>query len=1063
METPDLANHLVEQANSDGTYESVDATGVNADPTTFKMIDRTGIRHWAAGAGPQVATGRIIAEDPNGNYITSGTGAGLVDTVGRVFPSPVSNGSNIQGCPTISGGPSPSSSATLKVPAYRGTAGIDNGTTVNYLLCSTTITIDIPADGIVTLDDFTLTKTVLQSVVLPNGQYWAFLYNDTDGTGFYGSLTDIILPTGGRITYTYATAGTAAGGGRFGQRARIVTSRTVVDNSGSHTWTYTHDATTTKVTDPDQNYVVHTFTPLDGVGSFFETQTDYYSSTGQHLKNVATSYYGQSVTFCRYPGVCMVNVAPQTITTTLGDTNQVSKVTKGYDAGFTYAGYNMFYGMVSSEVVYDYGNGAPSSTVLRGTGTSSYLYQNSSAVRLANLIERPIETHVNDGNGNEVSGTTYSYDDYSLQSSGISTQKEASLGLGNQTKATKWVSSSSSLTTINKYYDTGELYTSTDPGGHVTQYSYDGTGAFASQITYPTTSTPGGTQIQQVDHFVNDGNTGLLVSHTDQNSGVTRYSYDSVHRTTEIDFPDQSWERFAYTDTPMASKVTLTREMDGSQVFTAIGTVDGLGRTVKVQTSDPDCSGGSGYISVDTTYDDLGHKHSVSNPYCTTGDSTYGVTTYDYDALGRTTTITYPDQNTETLSYAGSAMLRTEASNGSYGANRVSQADALGRLTSVCEVASTQQQGTGNNSPSACGLKISATGFLTSYTYDPLGSLLSVSQAGLNPRSFAYDGLSRLTCAVNPEITANPAIPATACTNSGPGQTTYTYNSDGLLFSKKSPAPNQTSGSAYVTATYAYDELHRIISKTYSGGTVSTPPAYFGYDENSAWGISPLTNEPVGHMTSAWTGGSSRVESGQTYASFLAYDAAGHTIEDHQYVQDANLWNTHKYGRDYVGNLTSFDNGQQLNGQEVVLTYQYNAAAHLTSVASSLNDTSHPQNLISSIDYGPFGPTAQTWGNSIAEQLDYTVRGQLNSKTDKAQRAGTEATGTVTLTGSEQLQTVQATHGTGYVDVSGTEQRFGNSLLPPLPEQALLPSMASKTESVRTRLNARRGCTMPVR
>ena len=80
--------------------------------------------------------------------------------------------------------------------------------------------------------------------------------------------------------------------------------------------------------------------------------------------------------------------------------------------------------------------------------------------------------------------------------------------------------------------------------------------------------------------------------------------------------------------------------------------------------------------------------------------------------------------------------------NGGKRVERVSQIDGLGRVASVCEVTSSTQLGTGGT-PGACGQDIAKTGFLTSYTYDVLGNVLSVAQGSLSPRSFAYDSLSR--------------------------------------------------------------------------------------------------------------------------------------------------------------------------------------------------------------------------------------------------------------------------------------------------------------------------------
>ena len=65
----------------------------------------------------------------------------------------------------------------------------------------------------------------LQSIVLPNGTTWNFAYNDPgDGSTYngapinYGTLTQVTLPTGGTISYTYTTitmATTCQIGGRW--------------------------------------------------------------------------------------------------------------------------------------------------------------------------------------------------------------------------------------------------------------------------------------------------------------------------------------------------------------------------------------------------------------------------------------------------------------------------------------------------------------------------------------------------------------------------------------------------------------------------------------------------------------------------------------------------------------------------------------------------------------------------------------------------------------------------------------------------------------------------------
>ena len=82
-------------------------------------------------------------------------------------------------------------------------------------------------------------------------------------------------------------------------------------------------------------------------------------------------------------------------------------------------------------------------------------------------------------------------------------------------------------------------------------------------------------------------------------------------------------------------------------------------------------------------------------------------------------------------------------------------------------------------------------------------------------RRFSYDSLSRLLTAHNPES----------------GTITYSYDADGNLLQKTSPASNQT-GSATQTISYCYDELHRVTGKAWSAQScpLSSPVVTYTYD-----------------------------------------------------------------------------------------------------------------------------------------------------------------------------------------------------------------------------------------
>ena len=105
---------------------------------------------------------------------------------------------------------------------------------------------------------------------------------------------------------------------------------------------------------------------------------------------------------------------------------------------------------------------------------------------------------------------------------------------------------------------------------------------------------------------------------------------------------------------------------------------------------------------------------------------------------------------------------------------------------------------------------------------------LSANQGSLGQRTFAYDSLSRLLCAANPE-TGSATCPNPDTGSYTAGTTRYAYDANGNLSSLTRPAPNQTNGAVTVAAMYQYDALNRTTQKSYSDGV--TPTAMFGYDQ----------------------------------------------------------------------------------------------------------------------------------------------------------------------------------------------------------------------------------------
>ena len=200
----------------------------------------------------------------------------------------------------------------------------------------------------------------------------------------------------------------------------------------------------------------------------------------------------------------------------------------------------------------------------------------------------------------------------------------------------------------------------------------------------------------------------------------------------------------AYNPSTPSPNVTTTKLITSSLSEVSVAASDGIGHPVEsVLSSDPD---GTTYGV--TIYDGSGRPFEVYNPTrCSTpttncGETTWGVTTYTYDALGRATQVVKPDGSVVSTSYSANqaetryvTTVTDEIRNG-----RTSQTDGLGRLTAVLEA------------PTASGYN-----YETDYTYDPLNNLLSVAQQGgasssnWRNRSFIYDSMSRVTSANNPE------------------------------------------------------------------------------------------------------------------------------------------------------------------------------------------------------------------------------------------------------------------------------------------------------------------------
>jgi YD repeat-containing protein len=764
-----------------------------------------------------------------------------------------------------------------------------------------------------------------------------------------------------------------------------------------------------------------------------ENTIQYYDTNGSLLKTVTKAWQTMSL----LSGEC----------TTLPD----GKTSGTFYQYQKYSGFSSYGTPLNGEALwtdlpidvaqYDYGQVAsvctqPSAAPLRETKTVYHTFPVSPLFQFTSILDRP-DSVQDYGNGTLLSETDYTYDQSSPKYYSSYGHDDSHYGLGstsprgNPTTIVKkcFVSNCTPSTTTYTYDTNGNVLTVVDGCGyatcpdmvatsHKTSYVYsdnytsdDGTGpgntyAYVTQIT-----DPFGNNTQYQWGF----NDGRLRSKIDENSQKTTLCYtaggcgggtfDPFFRLTAVQNPDKGGETIIYSDagpTPSVESIILENL---STSMTTTTTYNAYGDPITV--IDPAGS------MVNTTYDGLEHAWTVTNPYQSLSDPTYGKTTYTYDALGRKT-IQLQQDKVSTLQWCYndvpaqgqtncSANLGTETSptnlqNDSWvdysdetGRHWQQITDGLGRLTAVLE-------------PNASNVPA----LETDYQYDALGNLLRVDQwggtngsGGERLRSFSYDSLSHLLNSTNPET----------------GTISYIYDANGNVESKTAPAPNSASGStATITTSYAYDAMNRILSKSTIDG-YGTPTACYQYGLSA--GQNPSENL-VGRLENEWTQSSTSngtpvacaptfPSSGTlTSKSFTAYDPMGRVSTEVSCVYPNCTTSTPQqypltYFYDLAGHITSYSNGNN----SIQFTNNYDGAGRLSSITSTWVDTTHPGTLFSLPTYDPAGQlTAATYGSGLTLTRFYDNRLRVTGESDSGGivQVATPGTATIDVTGSEQTQ-----------------------------------------------------------
>ena len=1072
VRTPDGGMHsyamegqgaVVQTITPDGSH----ITNLQADPGASPMfLDGNGVLYSSVSAlvnpypGNPAATinaGGFNVSDPSGNQITVGAN-GWTDSIGRQIPGsfvgPGLTSSSTYGDAT-NGLVSPEDDPMPGVPSsdYSRCNGATtaarqwdvpsvNGTTQQYTFCYEDVNyqtaFNVSASGhnlccyppgTVNYAEASGSIRLLYEIVLPDNTNYQFLY-DT-----YIDLTKITLPTGGSISYTWDSK--AINPTLTNPLQRVVTSRTVVPGASSPpsstgVWQYQwlisqyiygstpedEYATKSIVTDPNGNDTAHAIMPTASASGLTFVDTSYSGSSpdnpsktglsGGVLKTVTQTRQGIQSPFYT-DSITEIIQGPVTNVTTSYPDGHSTATTSTYVPAQSLTNYDwrsygeqdnpqfqtfdclcVNYNIASSVSTYAYGASSPGSLI--NTTNTTYQWQNDAAYLTANLLTLPASIVTTDGQ-NRIAETDYYYDE----------SPSPSGARGNPTTISRWLdvpnSFISTKSTFSSYGMPTDMYdanyvVSVSTGNHV-HTTYDSNGMYPTSVSQSTTNG-----IAHVNYFSYDFNTGLILSHTDQNgsnSGDTAHTtifqyVDPLNRLTKVIYPTMAAGTpevdFSYNS---STNTVMKKQAQGSGItLNSSYQYDGLGRTIETN----DTAG----ATVDIVYNSIGQVSSRSDPYF--GTST-GQTTFLYDPLGRLTRQTDQDGSKEWFCYNNQP--DPVASQPNCHSNYSSQIgewadvidennnlkqqvrDSLGHLVAVSEFPS---------GPSGARLE-------TDYSYSRLNNLIGVIQDGLGTetprkRTFMYDSLSRLTSSSNPET----------------GTVGYKYDFNSNLHTR--------TDNRNVVTTYGYDQLNRLISRTYS---VATPASCYQYDQ-STYGLAG--GNFVGRLTNSWTQTSTTCPASPpatgmlSRRSMLAYDAMGRLTNDQQCTLascGATVYSP-TYSYDLAGNVINRSSGIPGGAGNLLFTNSYDSSGHLTNVSSS----TFPTNLFTATQssstslgcnsssstmpaYSPSGALQNaTFGLGLQLTRSYDSRLRLNCETDLGNSATnpTPASARIVINGTDQ-------------------------------------------------------------
>ncbi|HEU4713078.1 MAG TPA: RHS repeat-associated core domain-containing protein [Pyrinomonadaceae bacterium] len=809
---------------------------------------------------------------------------------------------------------------------------------------------------------------VTTAVELPDGRQYQFRYDS------YANLAQVILPTGGRIEYDWTTGVYQFGQHTYSVVARVLERRTALNTTTTAfetRTTYSHPLNPPSVITVDNldpkngNALIsrskhyfhgHWLTNPGGANLYpawldgREYQTELFASNGTTVLRRINQTFQQREQLSWWTGSPEGSPPndPRLVetTTTLVDTNQVSKVTSIDPNNSTGpAGFDQ-YNNPTKVWEYDFGSGSPGS-LLRQTVTT-YLNNGYDTVlpsssnpdisQTYHIRNRPSQISIYDAAGTERARTAYEYDDYVgddsfhaalVNRSNISGHDSAAstsyIKRGNPTAISNYLLPAGTAITSYVQYDiagnpvktidprstTGNVIASTiiyddNFGGPdntlAERFSFTELGS-QQTFAFPTEVK---NALNQSAYSQYDYHLGQAINTQDLNGTISAaYHVDLLDRLTQIrrafGTGDENQTTVEYDDDDRFIVTKSDLHAFNDNVLVSKQLYDGLGRTIESQQFE----GGTNYIAVQTQYDGAGRAFKTSNPFrpWVVPSETAIWTMSAFDSLGRITSVTTPDGSVVSTAYGGNAVTVTDQA----GKLRRSISDALGRLTRVDEP----------NAGNSLG-DIATPTQPTAYSYDGLDNLTAVTQ-GSQQRFFMYDSLKRLIRVRNPEhATLSTLNLSDPITGNSLWSTGYQYDANANVLQKTDPRG--------VVSTYVYDVLNRVTTVNYSDTTVNPDVSRF-YDG---------AIKGIGRAWYVLAGDNTSVNGDVDKTIIDSYDALGKPLVMRQLFKQNGSWSSNEYRIERQYNRAGGVILQQYPSERSV-TYNYDNAGRLADRdASSL-------------------------------------------------------------------------------------------------------------------------------